>query len=103
MTDDDKPRTALEIAMARLKQRDAESGVVETPLSEQQKAQIAEARSVHKAKVAQREILHKSALLGVFDPADRERIDAEHRDELRRLNEDFERSVRRVRGGVGID
>ena len=37
---DDTPKSALEIAMARLRQKDAESGEQATPLTEDQKARI---------------------------------------------------------------
>ncbi|HEV3217709.1 MAG TPA: hypothetical protein VGZ27_18400 [Vicinamibacterales bacterium] len=97
MSENEKPRTALEIAMERLKQRDAEGGVVDHPLTEEQKAGIAEARNVHAAKSAELEILHRSRLAGVFDPAQREQIEGEYRDELRRLNDECDRKVQRIR------
>ena len=58
----DGPKSALELAMERLRQKDREEGVVERPLTDEQKAGIAEARTVHEAKVAEREILHRAAL-----------------------------------------
>ena len=64
---DDKPRSALEIAMDRLKQRDAESGVVDRPPTEEQKSALAEARNVHAAKMAELEILQRSKMAGVMD------------------------------------
>ena len=59
---DDAPKSAFELAMERLRQKDKEGGVVERPLSDEQKAAIAEARSVYEARVAEREILHRDAL-----------------------------------------
>ena len=97
MTESDKPRSALEIAMERLKKRDAESGVVDTPPTDEQKAAIAEARSVHAAKVAELEILQRSKVAAVLEPADRVRIELEYRDELRRLHDDLDRKVARIR------
>lgn len=97
MSDNEKPRTALEIAMERLKQRDADSGVVERPPTEEQKAAIAEARNVHAAKAAELEILQRSKMAGVFEPDNRTRLEAEYRDELRRLNDDLERRVGKIR------
>jgi hypothetical protein len=101
MAENEKPRSALEIAMERLKQRDAESGVVDRPLTDEQKAAIAEAKSVHSAKVAELEILQRSKMSGVFDPAERERFDAEYRAELRRLNDNFDSKVSRIRRASG--
>jgi len=97
MGENEKPRTALEIAMDRLRQRDADSGMVEQPPTEEQKAAIAEARSVHAAKSAEREILHRSTLAAVHDPAERQRLEDEYRGELRRLNEECDRKVRKIR------
>jgi hypothetical protein len=99
MSENEKPRTAVEIAMDRLKRRDAESGVVDEPPTEAQKAALAEARSVHAAKAAELEILHRSKMVSVVDPADRLRIEGEYRDELRRLHDDLERRVRKIRAG----
>jgi len=58
----DGPKSALELAMERLRKKDQDEGVIERPLTDAQKAAIAEARSVHEAKVAEREILHRDAL-----------------------------------------
>ncbi len=44
----DGPKSAYELAMERLRQKDREAGVEERPLTEKQKAAIAEARQVYK-------------------------------------------------------
>jgi hypothetical protein len=59
---DDAPKTAYELAMERLRQKDKEGGAVERPLTDEQKAAIAAARRAYDAKVAEREILHKDAI-----------------------------------------
>jgi hypothetical protein len=66
-------------------------------MTSDQKAAIAEARSVHAAKTAEIQILQRSKLSAVFDPADRERLEAEYRDELRRLSDDLDRKIDRIR------
>lgn len=58
----DAPKTAYELAMERLRRKDQEGGQVERPLTDEQKAAIADARRVHDAKVAEREILHRDAI-----------------------------------------
>jgi len=98
---DERPKSSYEIAMDRLKKRDAESGIEERPTTGEQKAAIAEARSLHAAKTAELEILHRSKMASVFDPPERERLDAEYRDELRRLKDDLERKVDRIRRAAG--
>ena len=97
MSEDDKPRSAVEIALARMKQRDADSGVTEPTTTEDQKAAIAEVRNLHASKVAELQILQRAKLGGVFDPADRERLAAEYRSELRRPPDDLERKAAKLR------
>ena len=86
--------------MERLRQRDADSGVVEVPPTEEQKAAIAEARSLHASKVAELEILHRSKMSGVFDPAERGKAEDDYRRELHRLNDDCERKIGKIREGA---
>jgi hypothetical protein len=43
---DDRPKSAFELAMERLRQKDKEASVDDRPLSDEQKAAIAEARSI---------------------------------------------------------
>ena len=96
MGDEDRPLSAVEIAMARMKARDREHGEEVVVLTDEQKAQIADARSMHASKVAQLEILHASKG-AVLDPDERGRLEAEYRDELRRLGEDLERRIDKIR------
>ena len=97
MSNNEKPRSAVEIAMERLRQRDAESGTPDRALSDEQKAAIAEARSVRAAKAAELEILHRSKMASTFDPADRQRFEDEYRDDIRRLSDECDRKVRYIR------
>ena len=48
----DAPKSALELAMERLKKIDAEAGVTEQTLTDAQRAAIAEARNVYESRVA---------------------------------------------------
>lgn len=95
----DKPRSALEIVMDRLRQKDADAGVEETTLTDQQRAEIAEARSVYDARVAERRIMHQSAQATVFDPAEREQLELLLRRDLERFETDREAKVKRIREG----
>ncbi len=65
---DDPPTSAREIAMERLKKQDADAGVVAHKLTDEQKAAIAEARSLHEARVAELQILHRGKQLTAVDP-----------------------------------
>src|SRR5262245_8101053 len=95
----DKPRSALEIVMERLRKKDADAGIEEKPISDEQRAAIAEARSIYDAKVAERRILHHSALVPVFDPAEREQLEQSFRRDLERLENDRDARIRRIREG----
>jgi hypothetical protein len=95
--DDDKPKSAVELAIERLRKQDADSGISERPPTDEQKAAIAEARSVHASKIAELEILHRSKMVGLFDPAQRQQTDEEYRREIVRLNEDVDRKIKKIR------
>jgi hypothetical protein len=97
MSDPGAPKSALELVMERLRRKDAETGVEEHPLSDEQKAAIAEARSVYDARAAERKILHQGKLLSVYDPAERDRLDEEYRRDLERFASDRDAKIRRIR------
>ena len=96
---DDAPKSALEIAMARLRQKDAERGEQPSPLTDEQKARIADVRQAAQAKLAQEDILHKASLAKTWDPEARAKLDAEHRLDVQRINEDADRKVEKIRRG----
>jgi hypothetical protein len=95
--DDDKPKSAVELAMERLRKKDADSGVAERAPTDEQKASIAEARSLHASKVAELEILHRSKVAGLFDPAERGQADEAYRRDLARLHDDLDRKIAKLR------
>jgi len=97
--DDDKPKSAIELAMERLRRKDAEQGVVDQPITEEQKSAIADARSLHASRTAELEILHRSKMRAVFFAAERAQAEDAYRRELQRINDDLERKVRKIRGG----
>ncbi|HEY7869442.1 MAG TPA: hypothetical protein VIF59_09450 [Methylomirabilota bacterium] len=84
---DNAPKSAYELAMERLRQKDAGAGSAERPLTDEQKAAIAEVRQMHQAKTAEREILHQAAL----------RKAASH-EEVEQLNEALRRDTERMAG-----
>jgi hypothetical protein len=83
--------------MERLKKKDAESGVVEHKLTDAQKAAIGEARSLHEARVAELQILHRSKQLSAVDPVEIEKIEQEYRRDLERLASDRDSKIRKIR------
>ena len=93
----DKPKTAFELAMERLKAEDREAGTKETPLTKKQKEAIGEARRVAAARLAEREILFRDAMRKTTDPAEREKAEGEYQIDRQRINDDCERAVEGIR------
>ncbi|HSC28583.1 MAG TPA: hypothetical protein VLD67_15000 [Vicinamibacterales bacterium] len=93
----DAPKSALELVMERLRKKDAEAGVEDKPLTDAQRAAIAEARSVYEARVAERRIMHQSTMAGLFDPAARDEREAELRRDLERFGSERDAKIRKVR------
>ncbi|MEO5739172.1 MAG: hypothetical protein ABIS29_01075 [Vicinamibacterales bacterium] len=97
MTTDDRPKSAVELAMERLRKKDADSGIATRATTDEQKALIAEARNLHGSKVAELEILHRSKLAGLLDPTDRGQVEDVYRRDLTRLHDDLERKIAKLR------
>ena len=93
----DSPKSALELAMERLKKKDAEAGIVEQKLTDAQKADIAEARSIYEARVAERQILHRQKQLTTFDPQEVAKMEEEYRRDLDRFATDRDAKIRKIR------
>ena len=95
----DAPKSALELVMERLRKKDAEAGITETPITDAQRAAIAEARSVYDARVAERRIMHSSAVVKTVDPEERQALDDAFRRDLERFESDRESKIRKIREG----
>ena len=96
------PKSALEIVMERLKKKDAEAGVQEHTLTDEQRARIAEARNVHEARVAERRIMFQSQTASIFDPAELELRREELRRDLAQFESDRDAKIRKIRGDNGV-
>ena len=94
---DDQPRSALDIVMDRLRRKDAEAGTIDTPLTDQQRTAIAEVRRVYEAQVAERRIMHQSAVAGLFEPDQLAEREAEMRRDLDRFERERDEKVKRIR------
>ena len=94
---DGAPKSALDLAMERLKKKDADEGVSERPLTEDQKNQIADVRQTYAAKLAQEEILFKSKLAGVFEHDARQALQDNYRRDVERLNHERDRKIEKIR------
>jgi len=98
LSDDEAPKSAYELAMERLKQKDREEGIEERPLTDEQRAEIAEARNQYEARVAEREILHRDALLRARDAEQLETLEQQYRRDRERFASDRDSKIRKIRG-----
>ena len=98
MADDEAPKSAYELALERLRKKDREEGVEERPLDDEQRERIAELRKVYEAKLAEREILHQSALRrAAHDPEAVEKLEQEYRRDRERIGDERERKLEQAR------
>ena len=95
---DEAPKSALELAMERLKKKDADAGVTDRPLTDDQKNEIADVRKTYSAKLAQEEILFKSKLQGLADYDARQQLQENYRRDVERLTHERDRKIEKIRG-----
>lgn len=91
------PKSAFEVAMERLRKKDAEDGVAQKPLTDQQREAIAEARNFYEAKLAEREVLHQSVVVRTMDPEARAALEQDYRRDRERLNSERDAKIARIR------
>lgn len=91
-------KSAYELALERLESQGIERPREES-LSEDQRAKVADLRRHAEAKLAELEILHKDALRKSQDFAAREKAEEDYRRERRRLEEDRDRQIEKLRRG----
>jgi hypothetical protein len=94
---DDGPKSAYEIALERLRQKDREAGVSDRPLTDEQKTKIAEIRKFYDAKLAEREILHQDALRKARSYEEITKLSEELTQDRGRLERERDRKVAEVR------
>jgi hypothetical protein len=94
---DEAPKSALELAMERLKKKDAEQGVTDRALTDDQKHEIAEVRKTYGAKLAQEEILYKSKAQGLLDPDSRQALEDNYRRDVERISHERDRKIEKIR------
>ena len=101
MSDDGAPKSAIELAMERLRKKDADAGVTTRALTDEEKAAIAEVRSLYDSKIAEQQILQDAALRRMFgvDPAEVEEVERRFRREKERLASERDAKVEKIRRG----
>lgn len=93
---DNAPKSAYELAMERLKKNDREAGVERQPVTDAQKAAIAEIRNFYESKLAEVEVLHQGRIRTV-DPEERATADQEYRRDRERLTTERDAKIEKAR------
>jgi hypothetical protein len=86
--------------MERLRKQDADAGVSEQPLTDSQRQQIAEARKICDAKLAEIEILFKGKLAAVADQDALQSLDAARKRDIQHATDERDRKIARIRAGA---
>jgi hypothetical protein len=94
---DDAPKSSLELAMERLKRKDAETGVSDVPLTDEKRQEISEVRKVYEARFAEREILHHAARRKAKDEETLKNLEDEYRRDRERLTSERDRKIEQIR------
>ena len=100
MADKDKAsgmKSAYELALERLEKQGIERPR-EEGLSDEMKEQVAEIRRQTEAKLAELEILHRDSLRKAIDPSKRQEAEEDYVRERRRIEEDRDRKIAKLRG-----
>jgi hypothetical protein len=99
LSEDDAPKTAYEIILERLKKRDRDEGVLERPVTDEQRARIAELRQVYEARLAEREILYQSSRRKAADLEALDKLEEEYRRDRERITSERDRKIEEARAG----
>jgi hypothetical protein len=97
MSNDSGPKSAYELAMERLKKKDADAGIERQPVTDAQKAAIAEIRNFYEAKLAEVELLHQGRMRASVDPGERETAEQAYRRDRERLTSERDAKIEKAR------
>jgi hypothetical protein len=92
-------KSSYELALERLRKQDAEAGIVEHPLTDAQKAEIAEVRNLYESKLAQQDVLRHTAMNKTLDPTELDAADEQYRRERDRLAAERDAKIDKIRSG----
>jgi len=90
-------KSAYELAMERLRKSDEAAGIQHEPVTDEQKAAIAEIRNFYEAKLAEVEVLHQGQIQRLHDPAERTLREEEYRRDRERLTSERDSKIEKVR------
>jgi hypothetical protein len=95
--DDSAPKSAYELAMERLRKKDEEAGLTRQPVTDAQKAAVAEIRNFYEAKLAELDVMHQSKLRASVDLEARATLEQEFRRERERLTTERDAKIEKAR------
>jgi hypothetical protein len=99
MADDKRLKSSYELAMERFKKSDAEAGIARTPVTDAQKAAIAEIRNFYEAKLAELEVLHQGRMRTTADPSEAAAREQEYRRDRERFSSERDSKIEKVHRG----
>ena len=91
---EDEPKSAVELAMEKLRAR---GDFDEQPLSDEQKAEIADIRSLYRSKIAELEIKQQDKIAKAASYEEAQSLQEELAHEKTRLNDKMESEVKKVK------
>ncbi len=94
MSEDDEPKSAVELAMEKLRAR---GDFTETSLTDAQKAEIADIRSLYQSKIAELEIHEAAKMRQAATLEELEALKEALAKEKERLNQEMEDKVKEAR------
>jgi hypothetical protein len=94
---DNPLKSAVELAMERMRKKDEAAGIETRRLTDAQKAAIAEARNFYEAKIAEQEVLYQSKLRRVTELAEREALEQDYRRDRERLSTERDAKIAKIR------
>ena len=99
MPEDEAPKSAYEIILERLKKKDHDEGVEDRPVTDEQRARIAEVRKVYEARLAEREILHQASRRKAQDLETLDKLEQEYQRDRERIASERDRKLEEARKG----
>lgn len=90
-------KSAYELAMERLQKKDVDAGIEHRPLTDAQKAAIAEIRNFYESKLAEVQVLHEGKLREMFDPSEQAARMEEYRRDRERLTSERDAKIEKAR------
>ena len=97
MAEDKAVKSAYELAMERLRKKDEEAGLTRQPVTDAQKAAVAEIRNFYEAKLAELDVMHQSKLRASVDLEARATLEQEFRRERERLTTERDAKIEKAR------